>query len=345
MVEEVRASAPPKFNFEKALLARETADRRYKMSPALYATGSLWLYNSPAATWMVVLSRLEVLEETEREGAFPLLQTIGWEVESPRKLFTRSLNGKYALFFDLMGIPRNKVNADIQPGKLDSYGHSEYWEFSTHPAYSADLANRTLCELIKGNFIPHLEGSATDEDRHTLLDNKLVSLHINIGIPPRLTQRNMPVISESEDIKFLASSFEFAYTSSIRHAHRSQTVISNIRSAKPLEDQSDKEIFRLEVKALEVRDASTYRLMREIQLVAASTFAYVGGYNIPLATSWESIREDIKRIYEKYSVNPELITHHSQAAEKVKEVDFIRELRRVLTIGAQRIKLFPRQDN
>ncbi len=338
---EVIVSPPPVFDFEKALLAKETTGKEgYKDLPNVRAAGNLWLYNSPAERWPAVLRKLDVLRQAEKSVSGPdnPLPTIGWEVEIPRKPFQTSRAGMYALFFDFMGLPRNKNHTSIVPGDTPSTSPF-FWEFSTAPAYSAVVANRTLCELIKGGFIPYLEGPATALDRRNLLDDKLVSLHINLGIPSWLFNRPREgAIDSQEDAVLLASGFEFAYTSPERFTHRSQTSVVVSKPAEQTAKNNDPQAYRLELKAFEVGSANTYRLMEEIQLATAATFSAMADRDLPLTTVWQKTKSRIQAVYKKYYLEPNMIINRT-AADKVRDDDVQRDLRQILTDAAHQVRL------
>lgn len=339
---EVKVSSLPVFDFEKALLAREeTGSAGLFDVPNVRAAGSLWLYNSPNERWPIVLRKLDLLGRAERSVSNPdnPLPTIGWEVEIPTKPFPVSRAGMYALFFDFMGLPRNKNHTSIVPGNRTGYEYF-FWEFSTNPAYSVAIANRTLCELIKGGFIPYLSGPSTALDRRNLLADKLVSLHINLGIPPWLVEKQESFrIELQEDIILLASSFEFAYTSSERFTYRSQTSIAGSKEAETTaKNTSEPKPHRLELKVFEVGTANTYRLMEEIQLVAAAAFCAVAEQDVPLAAVWRRTSPKIHSVYEKYYIKPEMIPNRT-AADKVRDPDVQRDLRKILTSAAHDVRL------
>lgn len=347
-INEPRVSPLPVFDFEKALLAKEeTGKEGFMDAPNVRAAGNLWLYNSPVERWPAVLKKLSLLKSVEQSLSSPdnPLPTIGWEVEIPRKPFKTSRVGIYALFFDFIGLPRNKNHSSIVPGNPRTYNSSAswvtpfFWEFSTAPAYSAAVANRTLSELIKGGFIPHLEGPATALNRRELLDDKLVSLHINLGIPSWLFhkpgERN---VETQEDAILLASAFEFAYTSPERFTHRAQTSVVLSKTAEQTAKNNNSEVFRLELKAFEVGNASTYRLMEEIQLVAAASFSAMAERDDPLTSVWQMTKERISALYKKYYLEPQFIIDRT-AANMVRDGDVQRDLRQVLTDAAHQVRV------
>lgn len=290
------------------------------------------------------MKKLDFLRQVEKSVSNPdnPLPTIGWEVEIPRKPLNVSRVGMYALFFDFMGLPRNRDRTSVVPGSPSTYERSSsfFWEFSTAPAYSAAVVRRILCELIKGGFIPHLDGSSTALDRRDLLDDKLVSLHINLGIPSWLfNEPRDGAIDSQEDAVLLASSFEFAYTSPERFAYRSQTSVVGSKAAEQTTKNNDPQPYRLELKAFEVGSANTYRLMEEIQLVTAATFGAMAGRDIPLTPIWQKTRARIQTVYAKYYIEPKMITNKTEAADKVRDGDVQRDLRQILTDAAHQVRL------
>lgn len=335
---EIRISNPPVFNFERAEAAKKAISESEFASPSnLACAGNLWLYNTPSDQWPRVLGKLHDLKMHEivasaRNNPLP---TIGWEVESPRKPFERHRAPLYARFFDLMGLPRNKVNADSATISVFGTG---MWEFSIEPAYSSCVANRTLCELIRGGFIPHLEGEGlpTPLQRRELLGDKLVSLHVNLGTPWWLREANV-----DSNILYLASSFELAYTSSERFRHRSQiATIVLLKRAEPTAKNEGINNMRFEIKALEVGNSNTYRMMYEMQLVATAAFSAIAEKNSRLSKIWRNIRDEIGKIYAKHDIQPEVIKEVVAVSSLVSSSMIQEELRPVLTEGAHRVRMY-----
>lgn len=206
------------------------------------------------------------------------------------------------------------------------------------PACSSAVANRTLCELIKGGFIPHLEGPSTDQDRYNLLDDKLVSMHINIGIPDWLLQVR-DAGDRHPDILILASAFELAYTSPERFSRRSQkSVIVSLKNAETTK-KSTEQPKRLELKAFEVSDFRTYRLIEEIQLVAAAAFCAIGEHQGLTRQIGDVAFDRIDSIYSRYSISPSIITEEKKVVSLLGETDIQRELRKLLTDCAHQVRL------
>lgn len=260
------------------------------------------------------------------------LPTIGFEVESPKKPFDRVNDSeKYAKFFDTITMPRNKVN-----GRVDQPTGSDFWEFSPPPSYSAIVQRRILHELIRGRFIPSLRYSQHPDDVKTYLDEKLVSLHINLGIPKKVA-RELPNIQNDPDVLLFSSMFAYAFTSPLRLKHRAQQVYTDIKDADETTKSGGKN-KRLELKAFEVRTEAVYRLMEEVQLLSAGLFAEVGDYREDLAEKWKEAAEDVRVLYKRYTVEPEFIRLRERASELAGNSEFVQLLRKTITYYALNIR-------
>lgn len=341
METEVKVSQPPVFDFEKAILAKEaTSKEGYASPPNVRTAGILWLYNAPSERWPQIFEKFKFLHKKEMGAAIQAnpLPTIGWEVESPSYLFTPGMSGRYTLFFDLIGLPRNKNHTNVVPGNPDTY--SSRWEFSSAPSYSSAVTNRTLCELIKGDFIPHLLGSSTAKDRQILLDEKLVSLHINLGIPNWAYDTDGEEPSRvNKNFLLLASSFELAYTSSERFTHRSQSsVVADYKNGEQTAKANMNQAHRLEVKALEVSDSKTYRLMDELQLMAAALFCTMGKRDPSIAKVWKKTSNKLQNIYTHYSIDSSIVTDKPRVSSLIEETAIQRRLRKILSEGSHQVR-------
>ena len=341
METEVKVSQPPVFDFEKAILAQEaTWKEGYASPPNVRTAGILWLYNTPSERWPQIFAKLKILSKKESNAANPKnpLPTIGWEVESPSYPFKREMSGRYALFFDLICLPRNTNHTNVVPGNPDTY--TARWEFSSAPSYSSAVASRTLCELIKGDFIPHLLGPSTAQDRGILLDEKLVSLHINLGIPSWAydTVDEKPS-RENKNFLLLASAFELAYTSSERFLHRSQiSVVADYKKGEQTAKSNMSDVHRLEVKALEVSDSRTYRLMDELQLMATAVFCDMGKRDPSLARIWKKTSNKLQNIYTRHNIDSSIVTDKSKVSSLIEETAIQRKLRKILTESSHKVR-------
>lgn len=203
-----------------------------------------------------------------------LLPTVGFEIETPAKPFLNKRNifgCSYRPFFDSIGMPRNLINTDGHI-KEDAV---QYWEFAPLPSYSAGVQQRIISELIQGGFIPHLVSSQEPKDIQSLLDDHLVSLHVNIGIPSDV---DMSTGLPKNQAEILGTALAVAYTSPLRIQERKQkqTQFAQVKSASPTLKTTDmnSQPFRIELKAMEARTAAMYRALPTAQLLFASLFSH-----------------------------------------------------------------------
>ena len=266
----------PEFNFYAATNAREYAnefvgeDSKDVNFSSLRLAIALGRYN-----YLVVVSRnpqnvqlaarlehrfnnLVAAESTARKQA-GLLPTIGWEVEIPR--YPYQANGtyytKYKNFSNAIGLP------------INSYADVSGWEFAPSPSYSSEVAGFMLNQLIKGGFIASLSDSQDPEEIMKRLDVKLVSLHINLGLPLRNGGDEALY-----DYHLFNAALAIAYTSALRLKNKTFTLHAFQKDVTSMPGGFGGG-GRFEIKDLEVRDSSVYRLMHEAQLVGAALIGSV----------------------------------------------------------------------
>lgn len=330
-------SDAPEFNFERARQAASLLQSRgLPEFPALNLALALRIYNQDETGVEEAfqptkrrLSQMIAGEITASDLTDPR-PTIGFEVESPKKSFDKERDSSnYSYFFDAIGMPRNKANAGTNA--------AIFWEFSPPPAYSAAVQRRILHELIQGRFIPTLLYSQDPVDIRTYLDDKLVSLHINLGIP-NLIQRGLVNFKNELDVLLFSSMFAYAFTSPLRLQQRNQTIFTDVKEAEQTA-KSGGQYRRLELKAFEVGNETTYRLMEEVQLMGTALFADVGDYREDLALIWREVSNQAKLIYEIYKVDVTLLKdNRTEAAQKVGNPEFVRTLRHLITTSALNIR-------
>ena len=275
-------------------LARQSAEEAFRLTTpyadcALTSLSSLQLAyalslynfenNVPTAQKdmfkLSLIDRLDGLARTELHTANPdnIFPTVGFEVETPLKPFCnrREIFGNsYRPFFDSIGMPRNMVNSDNHI----SSDAVEYWEFAPKPSFSANVQQRILSELIQGGFIPHLAFSQDPKGIQQHLDEHLVSLHINIGIPSDI---DMTCGLPRRQAEVLGTALAIAYTSPLRIEQRKQkqTQFAQIKSGVPTLKSRDvtAQQYRVELKAMEARTPLTYRALSNAQLLFAALFS------------------------------------------------------------------------
>lgn len=309
----------PAFDVDLARSARVEAIRLFTpfidSFPASYSSlkvaGALSLYNlkvNVAPTKKeeyrtILLERLRNLAKTETQTAIPEnpLLTIGIEIETPTKPFATNkemFTLKYAPFFDTVGIPRNSVNDDI----LLNYKPQTYWEFSPSPSCSAGVQQRIISELIQGGFIPHLTLSQKPQDIQQLLDDHLVSLHINLGIP---SATDIDMAFWKKDPQNLGAALAASYTSPLRIERRKQKqALFAQRKSGILTHKTGNQALRqerIELKAMELRTALSYRALNTSQLLFASLFSSHSASPDPILNElWGETLKGIKSIFGYY---------------------------------------------
>lgn len=347
MLEVQRAiiSEPPVFDFDRAKKIKEQVDQEgIDEFPALKLAWILSLYNIHDEARERVLYRINRLikEEIGVSDSDNPLPTIGVEVESPRKPFADDQIGnslRYAEFFDTIGMPRNKVNERVDHSKLSIASQpawdNTFWEFSPHPSYSTSVQNRILCELIHGRFIPSLKFSQNPHYIRNYLDDKLVSLHVNLGIPAWLVDKSL---YQTPDLKLFASLFVLGFTSPRRLFYRQTTNLVNDKSGEATKKSALSTPKRIEIKALEVRTSSTYRLLEEVQLVGASVFVHLDRANSPLGQIWFDTKSELSTIYDNFGIQSDIVSDKKKSAKFVSRTDISNRLRELITRKASRIR-------
>lgn len=296
-------------------LAKQVADavekrKRPSHSLALNHAWKLATYNfqlfHPQATtreWDLFGYSLKRLGEIENEAADLAnpLPPIGWEVENHSLAF-RNLKSMdpndshymYRSFFGALGIPNifNALNDQTTQVEIASY-----------PAYSAAVASRLLAEFIKCGIIPSLRKSQEPNDIKAYLGSKLVSLHVSLGIPPHIHHKDPRYQKTLDKPTLLSSSMALAFTSPLRMVNKSsQTLHSWKLGQGDMVDTTKTSIGvgRLELKALEVRDESVYRVMDYAQLMGAAFFASYDKRHPKLADEWKIFEKQLVALYQRF---------------------------------------------
>lgn len=330
------ASPPPVFDMDKAEIAGRFVDIKYRglFSEFLSLRLALILasYNFLAKggdekNLDKTSTRFDALIQQELTASDPRnsLPTIGLEVETPRKplklsLADNNLYEQYAQFFDLVGMPRNKINT----GK----SKYSYWEFSPFPSYSVLVQARILSELIKGGFIPSLNQPYDPNLIMEELDQKMVSLHVNLGIPNYLG-----IDPHNQELNPFACALTFAFDSPERLLYRRSSEFFNVRELNVTAlNRGFKQ--RLEIKALEVSNSSAYRLLHEAQVLGSALFASLSMddkiADSLLARKWIEIREKIYEVFAGFGKNITYPPNKWEAYQLSHETDISLQLRHLL---------------
>lgn len=228
------------------------------------------------------------LEKTEGE----IVPTIGLEVEVPEKTYAShgmATVGKYVK-------PGEFYKISEKFGVKPSFEHST-WEWAVDYSHSARVQSLIVHELIQAGFID-TEGSGGERK---VKEGGEWSMHVNLKVPDRLNYKDRPSLKKrlNDNSDILTNAFTYAFSSPERLKSRKsnsryilgksaqkikkQKSLDNAVKNEPPEDtawsvsppQPRDEIpeGRLEIRSLEVRDKTLYRLLVEIQRVASAMFA------------------------------------------------------------------------
>lgn len=252
------------------------------------------------------LIELALIEEVASHDLHPL-PTIGVEIEVPRKPY-QGMKGiyfeKFAPFFDTIGMPRNSQNVSA----ADILEEQEYfsWEFSPPPSYTAAVQNRIMSELIRGRFIPSLNTS-NPASIHTFLDEKLVSLHANIGVP-HWAQEHYSI--KDPQWQTFGGAMTLGYSSKERIEHRRSKESYFVVEKKDAQNNNKTmDNIRAEIKGLEVRTMDSYRALYTAQLLAAAFFINCSDLDSPLSEVWDNLSVDLINLYNNYAIDVDAKTY------------------------------------
>lgn len=296
-------SAPPIFDLRRARdLSRqvhEWAKRdNFRSLNSLKIALTLALYNDSLSSEgynkdkSILLKRLTnlVKEEIVSSDLTNPLPTIGIEIETPRKVVRKEKFYEYAEFFDEIGMPRNKINRI-------TFGE-DCWEFSPSPSYCASTQSRIIAELIKGRFIPSLLFSKDGNDVRELLDDRLVSLHINLGIPENTKMQYL--LDKGAGFPAILS---LAFSSPERLRNRNSRAFWDLKPSEETEKGKGGDLGRLEIKAVELRTENQYRLIKEAQLLGAAFFAFLIDKQTPLGKIWSDLITEVTPVFKQFGVS------------------------------------------
>lgn len=310
------------------------------------------------------MRHFERLAEDElRAEDSPYLPTIGTEVEVPEKLPVRGNRSKLFQASQQLGIPN---------------GWDEAWEFVVPYTYNSRSQSALIHELIRGGFI---STEPTSEGPRKIYGAGDFSLHVNIGIPedlnalaerfhlfhtlpphstdPRIFPESVTEENQRASWAFrvsvdtLTNAFTYAFTSPERlrkRKTRSRHSISDnatektkkpSRKIEHLFDESD-DILRLEVRSLEVRDKTLYRMLSEIQNISAALFSChrqeKDGGDEALGESWKTFQEKAWVILRQFGLQLDDLDKNPDASIAVlNRTPLQDEFRRLITATSSEI--------
>ena len=273
-------------------------------------------------------------KEYSREGN--PLPTIGIEVEVPEKYLSED---KVAVLNEL-GIPNYQESR--------TYSNA-LWEVNPNFTYSPWVQGRILQELAVMGALPMEDfGAGTKK----ISSEELLSLHINLGLPGELLTN--PRVSQAE-FYVLSDVMNYAFTSENRLANR-KTNTSLIRKSKNTKvskksgkmSLADHDSFalRLELRASEFRDYPSYRMLAEVQRLAAILISFMKVENkLPttetekkLAEVWPDFSNEARQEFEKHGLFSDVIDKNpAQGIDILKSTDLRQKSRQIFSRYARRV--------
>ncbi len=227
-----------------------------------------------------------------------VLPPIGIEIEIP-DTFKEFTVEDYDLFYatEDLGIPAGK---DIR------------YEFAPQYSFSAKSQSMLVHELIRGGFIETVDKNGKKKIR----GEGDFPLHINLGFPAHLINKeNKTKFKKSADV--LVNALTYAFSSPERLKKRIDTSRFKLQLAETPDNFEQKLSFsneigkwqRLEIRSLEVRDATVYRLLSEAQLLGTALFSSFENlkikrsYQVVLEHIWQKFEKDVNCIIKEYHID------------------------------------------
>ncbi len=206
------------------------------------------------------MKKLSDLEKKCAEKRNPL-PTIGIEIEIPGYILT----GQKLSILRSFSIPNHEEALD------------NLWEVNPDYSYSATTQSRIIQEL------GHLGAIPIDKGTKKVDSNEQLSMHVNFGMPEGITEKMLEKTKYKERIKVLNDLIIYAFTSPERLLARKTTRSLEIKndalaSEKGPKTQRNSRLSgnaRLELRAGEFRDQSSFRMLTESQRLMAMLISYI----------------------------------------------------------------------
>ncbi|MFA6463677.1 MAG: hypothetical protein WCV55_01575 [Candidatus Paceibacterota bacterium] len=227
------------------------------------------------------LEKMKILGAKEKEAYQKrnILPTIGIELEVPQNSVANNLI---------------KICSKINlPADVDTVS---VFEFSPEHSNSAAVQARILHDLEKLIKFSEKKGGQNLEE--------YAPLHINLGIPREFVDD----ITVEEEALLLSNLVSLAFVSPQRIKGEKWSPLYRIRTLLRNE-KTEFSAIRLEIRAPSFEDKDDYRMLFEVQELAASMISFlkensgvkVGKTEILLATLWSELKDEIEKFSEKYS--------------------------------------------
>lgn len=229
----------------------------------------------------VLERRLKQLKEIELtyQKKFPLIPTIGVELEVPKNWISISQRDVIDGFY-IHCTPENDSVTEISP----------FFSFSSH------TQSRILEECVKLGINP---------EKQPEKDLERTSVHINLGIPEEMRDDTEHFIHETRS---LTDAMTYGFVPPERIKWRKTRESRQVKSAFGPHSS-----LRLELRTPDFSSSTTFRMLEEVQLLAAACFAYIKDQDevevsedeLKLSSVWATFRLEVQTLLEDNKLDVE----------------------------------------
>ncbi len=276
------------------------------------------------------------IEEEKQAEESPYLPTIGVEVEVPSRF---SVDNDVCEATKELGIPE---------------GCDEAWEFAPDFSYSAKTQSAIVHELIRGGFIE----TENDVERNgkKIRGSGDFSLHVNLGVYPdvreNLNNTDRSVRAQYENsVDVLTNALTYAFTSPERlEKRKTNTRYNTWKESSPSkkkrpEGYTNSSSNRIEIRSLEVRDKTLYRMLVESQLLGEALLSNFSEDDSRtkerLSEVWDDFESNVKEVLLEDNLSLDSIDNQRSSpyisAKALKETNIQSEMRNIITKSARKI--------
>lgn len=270
----------------------------------------------------------QLIREERRTEMNSHIPTIGIEIEIP---------------FEPNPAQKELFQATLQFGIPKDRDYEGAWEFSVPYSHSAHVQAAIVRELIRGGFIQ------TTSDQKQIAGEGDFALHVNLGVPENLRVSadvaHEDATSEgesrafSDSIHWLTNALTYAFSSSERlRKGKYNKSVQVVKGANSVEGTTE----RVEIRSLEVRDKTVYRMLEEIQMLGAGLFAAYkenpDDADHALAAIWNAFEEEVQQLFnEKETDDHALEENVLVAIRALEKTDIQKRLRALITAAALKL--------
>lgn len=319
----------------------------HTLEPTALSLAKLHIFNTLTSdpslsldSWNREMKKLYRWSAEEAEASRPdnLLPTIGIEIESRQDYFGPAIEET----FDRFGI----YHYD------DIIGGRRVDEVAPHYSYDARTSARLVHEMVELGAFPLVAA----DGKRIVPEEVMLGLHVNIGIAERITPELLHYTKEMQELNLINGFISIAFASANRIRRRGRSLaprglrINRASESKKaaLGDREDNGPYRIELRAMELRASSVYRMLAEVQNIMAAFFAHVKLRNQlslsdqerALAESWPAFHSSVETMLHSYS---EILKSPQAIDQKLEEIAVIMETTDIQTAARSIIANYSRQ--